>query len=191
MSGCAAASLDDVANIDWRPGTDNHRDVTHEEARRYYAHFSQREWARLANPADGLLEFTSGMHSAAAPALLRRLQARQIDLATAIVAVTLARKFDGAAAEATRWTEKEPAGWHHGQQLFGETARLRCGIYARILDVDDACRDLHLGGNLGEQMAFGPLLRERQREYDTVHDSLESRGATFHTDHLHEVRQVL
>jgi hypothetical protein len=35
MSGCATASLDHVASIDWRPGTDNHRDVTHEEARRY------------------------------------------------------------------------------------------------------------------------------------------------------------
>src|SRR6266853_1394194 len=57
MSECAAANLDHVAGIDWRPCTDNHRDVTHEEARRYYAHFGQREWARLGNPADGVLEF--------------------------------------------------------------------------------------------------------------------------------------
>jgi S-adenosylmethionine-dependent methyltransferase len=31
--------------------------VTHDEARRYYAHFGEREWSRLTNPADGALEF--------------------------------------------------------------------------------------------------------------------------------------
>ncbi len=31
--------------------------MTHDEARRYYAHFGEREWSRLTNPADGALEF--------------------------------------------------------------------------------------------------------------------------------------
>jgi hypothetical protein len=70
--------------------------------------------------------------------------------------------------------DREGACRQHGQQLFGKTAQLHHRLYARILDVDDACRDLQLGGNLGEQMAFGVLLRQRQLEYDTVHDSPES-----------------
>jgi len=31
--------------------------VAQDAARRYYAHFGQREWSRLSNPADGALEF--------------------------------------------------------------------------------------------------------------------------------------
>src|SRR6266568_5115574 len=72
--------------------------LTHEDARRHYAHFDQREWARLAK-SRRRLEFTSGMHCAAAPALLRRYSA---------------------AADASRWTQQEPVGWHHGQQLFAK-----------------------------------------------------------------------
>src|SRR5712692_2104724 len=86
--------------IDWRRCTNIHRDVTHEDARRYYAHFGQREWARLAKsrrrPArvhvwDALRDVGS-----CPPA---SLQARQIDLAAAIMDVTFGkRQCDGAAA---------------------------------------------------------------------------------------------
>src|SRR5438132_2151668 len=31
--------------------------MAQDEARRYYAHFGEREWSRLTNPADGALEF--------------------------------------------------------------------------------------------------------------------------------------
>ena len=39
-----------------------------------------------------------------------------------------------------------------------ETVQFRCGLYTRIPYVDDACRDLHLGGNLREQVTLAPLV---------------------------------
>ena len=138
MSGCAATRLDDVAGIDWRCCTNNHRDVTHEDARRYYAHFGHREWARLAKSRRRPARVHFWMHSAA-PAPLRRYRHVRSILQLRRCLSLCKCQFDGAAAEATRWTQQEPVGWHHGQELFGETAQLRRGLYARILYVDDAC----------------------------------------------------
>src|SRR5258708_16570005 len=47
------------------------------------------------------------------------------------------RQFDGAAAEATRWTEEEPGRAHDCQQLLGETTPLPRPLAPRILHPHD------------------------------------------------------
>jgi hypothetical protein len=82
------------------------------------------------NPADGLLEFTSRC----APRRLLpscAVKARQVDLAAAIMAVLWQAPVRRWGGPGHTMDTAEPVSRHHGQQLFGETAGLRCGLYAR------------------------------------------------------------